>query len=125
MNWKNLKDELCPYCNQKLIVDEFIESEIKCTCCKFHIDKVKYIKIIHHRGDPEKEIKVRMKWQNLHDSKCPMCSNPLYPTIYQVPGKHDTLDCLNDGCNFHILEDKFQQILLDPNHPANRFNKNG
>jgi len=107
LNWENLKRMLCPYCEEPLTE----EDEIKCTECFFHIEKRKF-----------KDIASRnmFKWQNIHQDKCPVDGYDLV----RAEGTYETLRCSNIvNCSFRIREDRLKQILEDPTHAANRFNK--
>jgi len=115
MTWTNLKEMLCPYCNANLSHD----IEVRCTQCFFHIDKDKFLSIIANRGFPTRKIQ-KLKWQNLRDDKCPICEHDL---IQNIEGVYDIMKCSDANCTFKIRNDKFFAIILDENHPANRFYK--
>ena len=115
MKWENLKNGLCPHCNGKLTKD----LEIRCTRCNFHIDTNKFNGIISHRGTENKD-HVKIKWQNLHENKCPICSYEMFDNIKDDMDFHS---CMNETCDFSIKDIRMMEILADKNHPANLFNK--
>lgn len=116
MNWENLKRMLCPYCDKALTKD----IEIRCSECLFHIDEKRFNSIVEHRGFPRRDNITRMKWQNIKDDRCPVCSRDLYPSS---DGRLNYLKCSNGDCTFRIKESYLQEIIADPTHPANRFYK--
>lgn len=115
MNWENLKNMVCPYCEEALTIDV----EIRCTKCVFHIEKGRFKSIVEHRGYPKENI-VKLKWQNIRDHKCPVDGMDLMPDIERA---FEVYKCTKSDCTFRIREDRMQQFLRDPEHPANRFYK--
>lgn len=112
MNWKNLKEFLCPHCGNPM---EKNEKEIACTKCTFHIEHARFYSIMQNRGGDHESI-VKMKWQNLHQDCCPMCASVLV--------KNDRgLKCTSENCTFLITDSKMEEIMKDRNHPANRFQR--
>lgn len=115
MKWENLKDFNCPHCGKPL---ENREGEIACTNCFFHISKDRFKAILMHRGQSPIAIQ-KMKWQNLHDHRCPMDGNRLHEG-----GSLEMLKCMSAECTFVIRIDSLKRILEDESHPANRFYHN-
>lgn len=113
MKWENLKTFTCPHCGKELTQGG---EEIQCTQCRFKIEYERYKAILTHRSSPEATI-VKMRWQNLKESKCPMCSNQLIDAY----GKYRVLKCISSECTFKIREDRMSEIINDQTHPANRF----
>jgi len=115
MNWENLKTNTCPHCSEKLTRRS--GNEIACTRCFFLIDAVRFLKIRQHRAHPERE-KRKMRWQNLHEGKCPVCSDEL---ATDNDSKNNVYECMDDRCDFKISLTSVQAILADETHPANLF----
>jgi len=115
MNWENLRKMLCPYCDKELTKD----IEVRCTECFFHIDEVRFKSIIENRGFPDRP-KIKMRWQNLKDDRCPIDANFLQQN---TEGKVKVLKCSKDDCAFKIKDDRLQEILKDEKHSANIFYK--
>lgn len=113
MNWEYLKDNKCPHCGQALRENVL---EFKCTRCTFTISPERKLSIEEHRAHPERSI-VKLKWQNLRDERCPICSKALNYTT----GIFEILACMDSGCSFKIRHDRFLEILNDETHPCNRF----
>lgn len=114
MNWENLKLNRCPHCGNNL--KEYI-SEYECTECTFHIEKTRFAAILQNRAYPDRKI-VKLKWQNIKDDKCPVCSSDLKPNM---EGAYEIMKCSSPECVFKIREDKLLSITSDPDHPANKF----
>lgn len=116
LNWENLKSMLCPYCEKPLTKD----LEVRCTECRFHIEIDRFKSIVIHRAFPNRSGEVKIKWQNLHDGRCPVDGHELV----NAEGKFNVLRCQNvPECTFRIREDSLALMLKDPEHPANRFHK--
>lgn len=118
MNWENLQTNSCPYayCGGELVLVED-EALVCCMQCKFYIPESKFNSIKAHRsqsGTPA----VRLKWQNLHEKRCPICGALLRKAI----GMHHMLECGDvKKCSFRIGEKRAQEIMDDPTHSANIF----
>ena len=108
---------MCPYCQEKIIR---IGSIISCTWCRFKIDVERAREIAENRAGERGNVDVRIRWQFLHQMRCPLCTGMLYPASHN----EDLHVCRKEGCNFKIREDRVQMILADSRHPANRFNHN-
>lgn len=117
MNWEVLHEKKCPYCSNAVSGDNDLQ-EVRCTVCSFKISQERLLQILKHRRVGVTDTK-KMFWQNLHNAKCPVCSNLLVP----MAGRYAVLGCLNSDCGFKIREDRMQQILADNTHAANKFNK--
>ena len=108
MNWENLKNQKCPYCESEVELDG---EWIRCTYCRFTIHSERAIAILS-RSNP--------LWQNLHDRKCPQCGDMLK----DGNGKYEIAQCISIECTFKMREDEIARILRDPEHPANRYKQN-
>lgn len=115
MIWKNLAEFKCPHCSAPLLKREE-ENEIVCTKCHFVISETRFESIKNNRTGEPKNL-IRMHWQNLHDSKCPICG------IGLKIDKRSFRRCGDENCKFAIGHYKFEFIIKDPDHPANRFYK--
>lgn len=113
MNWENLKEFKCPYCEQPLAQED---KTISCTTCIFSMSVEKYRDVMMHRGGTRTST-VRNNWQNLHDDKCIQCNSPLV----NAKGSFEALKCSNGQCTFRIKGETIAKILTDPEHSANRF----
>ena len=113
LKWENLREKKCPYCESNI---NKVGDEMKCEHCYFHIELERCKQIIEHRRLQE-ETSVRMKWQQLHLGRCPICSDYLTPGN----GCYEVLKCANADCTFHIREDRLKDILNDESHPANKY----
>lgn len=117
MKWQNLRNFRCPHCDEKLKREDNL-GIIRCSQCRFIIDKTRFIQISEHRSYPQREI-IPMKWQNLKEDRCPICSSNLYPS---TDGNLEFLLCSGKKkCVFKISIAHLDRILADPNHPANLF----
>ena len=115
MNWENLKQNKCPHCSE-LLEESLIDFKFNCTSCLFTIDISRKLSIEAHRAHPEKA-GVKLRWQNLRDERCPICTSHLnYGT-----GTYDILTCINPDCTFKIRHDRFVEIMADASHPCNQF----
>lgn len=117
MKWENLKSNHCPFCGEYIVRDE-LGLNMKCTYCRFVIEIERFNLIALHRGKPEQDHK-KMKWQNLHDNKCPLCDQELMEEL----SRYEIVRCVNLTCDFRIRQDNLNRILQDPNHSANIFHK--
>lgn len=115
MKWQNIRQFRCPYDNEALVRRR--DGSIKCTVCYFHIESKRFNEIMEHRASPQKNGITRLKWQYLREGKCPACAHDLI----SGNGPYEISKCVSADCTFHIREDRMQEILQDPNHPANRF----
>lgn len=114
MKWELLKKNLCPYCESILIFDG--EQEIECTSCRFHISPVRYKAIAEKRTDTTPTI--RLRWQNLREGRCPQCGEDLR----DGNGKFEITICTKQPlCTFKIRNDKYDEIMADPLHPAHQY----
>lgn len=76
MNWENLADFRCPYCGKALMRDLDKPGHwIKCTTCRFTIDRTKFTGIIRNQMTAGR--RVQFKWQNLHEERCPVSGHRL------------------------------------------------
>lgn len=117
MNWNNLHQFRCPYCDNDL---QKRESEIGCTSCFFHIGHQKFADILEsHKQKPT--VKMIVKWQNLNYGLCPYCNNFLMPN---PEGNQRFLKCINHECTFKMSEVRVGEILQDQTHPANTYFQN-
>ena len=101
----------------------YADGMIRCSMCTFKIDEDRFHAIQAHRSHPERAT-VKIKWQNIRDDKCPMCGDSIRPTLL---GHLALLRCVSSDCTFKIREERLNEILADPQHPANTFynlNKN-
>lgn len=104
---------MCPYCAAPVYAERGM---IRCTQCRFEIERERRDLIAENRSQDGRPI-VKIKWQFLHDRKCPICENQLYPN----PRNENAYKCLSEGCSFKITEERIQIILADDTHPANRY----
>ncbi len=115
MNWENLKTFECPYCGHPLLNTV---PDICCSHCDFIIARDRFKRILSNRTN-EKPAKP-MRWQNLRDARCPLCSDLL---VYVTEGKSLFEKCIVESCGFKISHFQVETILADPAHPANKFYK--
>jgi len=114
MNWENLRQFRCPYCGHAL---EKGPASIRCTHCHFRIEPERFKSIAENRRqNPTNNIKI--KWQNLVSGLCPICGSMLRPNEEK---KLRFQKCINYDCTFKISDNRFGEILNDPNHAANIF----
>lgn len=117
LNWQNLKEKKCPFCSHELDkADE--DGLIHCVQCSFSISEAKFRSVLMHRGLGVKPA-IRMKWQHLHEGRCPACAE----FLKENDGVYAVLACSSPECDFKIREDRLKEILADPNHVANLFYK--
>lgn len=116
MQWHNLRTGQCPFCAAKLIHNKQTNI-VDCSECRFTIDYERMRSIAAHRSKTDKPI-ARLKWQNVHDDKCPACGEELIPNS---EGKLAFLKCMNAECTFKISEEAVNTILADERHPCNIF----
>lgn len=116
MNWENLRKNECPHCSAAIELDRK-EHMIKCVQCRFKIEPDRFHSILRHRGQRPTSI-IKMRWQNLQESRCPICAN----FLRDQPGTLTAvLRCSTSDCTFSIMESRLTEILRDLDHPANRF----
>lgn len=113
MEWKNLATFSCPHCAAPL-TDR--GEEIRCTRCRFVIERDRYENIKRHRTGPKPANFVPYKWQNVIDDCCPLCGSDLGP-----PQAGEIRACQRKGCRFRISIERLLKIKGDPRHPAHRF----
>lgn len=116
MKWENLSNDKCPCCSAPLLDDK--TDVIRCTMCKFKIERWRMEGIKKHRSSDRKDIKPHF-WQNLHKGNCVLCNHPLKP---KNPNSHLLLCTNTEQCDFKIGAKRMAEILGDPSHSANKFN---
>lgn len=115
MYWENLKKNLCPFCENRLNRSDD-GSMYSCSACIFTIQKSRFESIVVHRAFPDKEVRHKFHWENLVESRCIICNEPLV----DKKNRDGTVGCSGD-CPFIISRAKMQSFLDDPDHPCNVF----
>lgn len=115
MEWGNLRKFMCPHCGFSLRKEA---QEITCSHCTFHIAEEKFKNIAKNRDQVAATVKIR--WQNLIDARCPICSEMLTPNH---EGNLNFQKCINYDCTFRITDSRLGEILNDKTHAANIFYK--
>lgn len=116
MNWRNLATRNCPHCGNKLGDKPEEDGLIHCIQCRFSLSEEKLRSMTIHRSK-DFVPKVKMKWQNLHECRCPVCGQ----FLKDGNGIYNVLVCMSSTCDFRIREDRMEEILKDPGHVANLF----
>lgn len=116
MKWENLNDFKCPCCSAPLANET--ATLIVCTMCKFEIEKERFDSIKKCRSD-KKRPHVPHYWQNLTRGNCVICNEPLKP----LSKSGTLLGCSAQKCKFKIGRARVDEILANPTHSANKFNR--
>ena len=118
MKWENLQTNQCPHCEEPLQRGEAVADGFTCTKCTFHITIRRFESIVEHRRRGTTDTIPKMKWQYLLQDRCPIDQQELSTARR---GSFVLHRCTGPGCVFRITDKLLEEILLDPEHPANRF----